>query len=60
MTCHDWDIQRISHRDVRKVRDTIRYFIEAVRIVLARFIRQGRILPNQDASDAGLSIVAFN
>ena len=40
--------------------DTIRYFIEAARIVLARFIRQGRMFPNQDASDAGLSIVAFN
>jgi hypothetical protein len=40
--------------------DTIRYFIEAVRIVLVKFIRQGRMFPNQDASDAGLSIVAFN
>jgi hypothetical protein len=34
--------------------------MEAARIVLARFMKEGRIFPNQGASDAGLSIVEYN
>lgn len=36
------------------------FFVRAAKIVLARFSKEGRISANQGASDAGLSIVAFN